>query len=362
MAGFVNRPAQRRAQRQYSLAIFKPDRIGDFVLALGAIRLLVDHFGSGQCVLIVSSMAQSLAAREFPGTQLVVVPPFDLSLRPASIWSGLKLRHQIGGMRFDKLVCLRHQRLRWQNLLLHWVEAAQPYGLENAAGYHLGAGSEMRFSVQEMYPSAAGHGMCCELEAHRAVIQGLMDKPVATTAVLPKFRSLTANGGPNLLVSPFSSSQLKDLPEGLLLAVLVALDAKYGFPIELSYAPDQMERGRALEAKIAQNGLRVVAARATSVVDYMDRVASACAVLTADTATVHIAVALDLPTVVVLGGGHYGLYGPWRKSARQVWVTAPLPCFHCNWVCTEAEAYCITHIKAGSILHAMDEVLNTRGR
>lgn len=354
MVGLVNRPARRRVQQHYALAIFKPDRIGDFVLALGAIRLLVRHFGADQCVLIISSMVRALAAREFPDTPLLLVPPLYLSFRPASIWSAVKLRHQFGGMRFNQLVCLRNQRWRWDNLLLHWVDAAQPYGLENAAAYHLGNAYEMRFLNQDAYPNLTTDGLCCELEAHRTVIQKLLHKPLASETVLPGFRSLSAQSGVNLLVSPFSSKHLKDFPESLLMDVLLALHAKHGFPIELSYAPYQTERGRALEAKIKQKGLRVVSGDVTSEGEYLNRVANARAVLTVDTATAHIATALDLPTVVVLGGGHFGLFGPWRKSARQVWVTKHLPCYHCNWLCHEPEPYCITRIPSDSIVQAME--------
>src|SRR5438552_3873027 len=56
------------------VAIVKLDRLGDFVLALGAIKLLVRHFGPERCVLIVSSAAAALAQREFPDVERMILP------------------------------------------------------------------------------------------------------------------------------------------------------------------------------------------------------------------------------------------------------------------------------------------------
>ena len=97
LVGLVNRPARRRVQKRCALAVFKPDRIWDCVLALGAIQLMVIHNGAGQCVLITASMTRPFAERELPDTPLLVVPPFVLPLRPASIWSALKLRNSSTG-------------------------------------------------------------------------------------------------------------------------------------------------------------------------------------------------------------------------------------------------------------------------
>src|SRR6202453_3980503 len=113
----ISKPARRSTQKKYSLCIFKPDGVGDFVLATGAIRLLLNHFGPDNCVLVICPMARALADMEFPQTPKVIVPLFRFSLRPRLFWAAIQPRNILGTLRFDKLVCLRHQRSRFQNLL-----------------------------------------------------------------------------------------------------------------------------------------------------------------------------------------------------------------------------------------------------
>src|SRR4051812_29936795 len=51
--------------------IFKLDRIGDFVLALSAIRELTRHYGESNCALIVYRPIVELAKNEFPAATII---------------------------------------------------------------------------------------------------------------------------------------------------------------------------------------------------------------------------------------------------------------------------------------------------
>src|SRR4030095_12192251 len=85
---------RRRTQGRFykRVGIFKPDSLGDLVLALGAIRRLVEHYGEENCVLVVCPLNAELAEREFPNVERVIVPGFDGRLWRT--WSALrKLRN-----------------------------------------------------------------------------------------------------------------------------------------------------------------------------------------------------------------------------------------------------------------------------
>ena len=62
--------------RRYRVAVVKLDRLGDAVLALGAIHTLIQEFGSQSCLLVVSPQAEVLMRREFPKVDLLVLPAF----------------------------------------------------------------------------------------------------------------------------------------------------------------------------------------------------------------------------------------------------------------------------------------------
>jgi len=92
-------------------------------------------------------------------------------------------------------------------------------------------------------------------------------------------------------------------------------------------------------------------------VEFAEAISQAELVLTVETSTAHIATALDRPTIVLNGGGHYGQFAPWRRSARQIWLTHRLDCFGCGWRCPYPAPYCLTRIAAEQVGAAIRAVL-----
>lgn len=125
-------------------------------------------------------------------------------------------------------------------------------------------------------------------------------------------------------------------------------------PIRIIASPSDEGRIRAMAARMASAGLRDVAPLATpSFKDYASAVASAKLVLTMETGTAHLSTAMDKDAVVILGGGHFGLLGPWSRSARQVWLSHRVPCYGCDWRCTQPEVTCITGIRPDDVAAAL---------
>lgn len=77
--------------------------------------------------------------------------------------------------------------------------------------------------------------------------------------------------------------------------------------------------------------------------------------LGAETGTAHMACALDVPQVVVLGGGHFGRFMPYSVSTRV--VVLPLDCYGCNWACRFATAHCVQDIAPVVIEQALRHAL-----
>ena len=61
-------------------------------------------------------------------------------------------------------------------------------------------------------------------------------------------------------------------------------------------------------------------------------------IVTNDTGTAHLAAALRVPTVCIMGGGHFGRFLPYPEEAHDAGIKLialyhPMPCFYCNWKC-----------------------------
>jgi len=78
----------------------------------------------------------------------------------------------------------------------------------------------------------------------------------------------------------------------------------------------------------------------------------------AESGGAHMACAVGVPNVVVLGGGHFGRFMPYSPLTSA--VTLPLDCFGCNWRCQYASAYCLTSLLPEVLGQAIAAALNRR--
>jgi ADP-heptose:LPS heptosyltransferase len=352
--------------RGSKVAIFKPDRIGDFILAVGAIRAIADAYGEDECVLFISPMVEELARREFPRAGRVLIPPFALKLWPA--WRELTAKplDPWWNHSFKVAISLRHHRMKWQELLFGRIRCVARWGLENRwVGDHP---FETRHIVAPLTgripaPSKAPDRLCLELESHRLVLERVFSRPVAPEQMLPILRPAAgAKVRNSLLVFPFSSERIKDIPEGLLVNSLRQFLPVCGLALEFAFTPADRPRYMELAAKLAHEGLPVpTLVETTSLGALIERVEGCSAVLSADTGPAHIAGALDKPMVALLGGGHFGTFAPWRRSERQEWLSHPMDCYQCQWFCKHSEPYCITRISPESVAGALTRVVRSAG-
>ena len=76
-----------------------------------------------------------------------------------------------------------------------------------------------------------------------------------------------------------------------------------------------------------------------------------------ETSLAHIAGALAVPQVIVLGGGHFGRFMPVHRTTTA--VILPLECFACNWSCRYTRPYCIRSIRPETVAQAVERSLAT---
>ena len=85
------------------------------------------------------------------------------------------------------------------------------------------------------------------------------------------------------------------------------------------------------------------------------------AVLTQETASLHLAVALHKPTVAIIGGGYYGRFYPWGDPRINRVARKPMDCYGCNWRCHYPTIRCIQEIPPDRIAEELEQVLNAAG-
>ncbi len=105
---------------------------------------------------------------------------------------------------------------------------------------------------------------------------------------------------------------------------------------------------------------------ATTLPELFDILAGAAILVGNDTGPAHIATALGAPTIVILGGGHFGANFPYPPEATPATMRVlfhAMKCFHCEWHCTQPHdpgqpVPCIDAVGVDEVLRAVDDCLN----
>jgi ADP-heptose:LPS heptosyltransferase len=76
-----------------------------------------------------------------------------------------------------------------------------------------------------------------------------------------------------------------------------------------------------------------------------------------DSALMHLAAAMRVPALCILGGGQPGRFLPYPDDPLVHVVTNPLPCYGCDWRCTQSEVACILGVSVAQIVDALHALL-----
>ena len=103
----------------------------------------------------------------------------------------------------------------------------------------------------------------------------------------------------------------------------------------------------------------------TTVPGLMDLLKHASAVLTNDTGPAHLAIALGVPTLVLVGGGHFGSFVPYPDAvcpSTARFLNVEMDCYHCFWGChlradEKASFPCVAAIEPSDVQAVLSELL-----
>jgi ADP-heptose:LPS heptosyltransferase len=361
---FVRRRTPKRPGKR--AAIIKLGKLGDSVLALGAIRSLLDQFGPENCTIISSPFARDLIASVFPSVEVLTVTTNHSTLRRTLVDLYRHRSHPVFRKGVDELVSLQHHRTLHDDLITSAIPARRAWGLANS---ELGAAglrdqlvnSSLRFDNITPVPPQ-DRAICRELSLHGALVSEVLGRKVSAESLRPQIRSEAAAPQPVLGLAPFSGSVLRDIPLRLLEGACRSAQA-LGYEVHV-WAPSREDARTVALVEHLRNAtpalVRIVQTPTTS--DLVLAISTSQLVVAAESAPAHIATALNRPLVAILGGGHFGWFAPWVSSRRQQWLYAPQVCFSCNWNCVHAEPICITRIRDEDFQKAISTVLEEAPR
>lgn len=176
-----------------------------------------------------------------------------------------------------------------------------------------------------------------------------IDPPPAWQPVNPAFRK--AAGSKRILVAPGVGGDARKA-WGLPRFIAVA-DALRSTDAEIVWleGPGDAEYLAGLPA--SETRLRFGSSELAQLVDTLRQ----CDLLLChDTAYVHLAAALDIPTVAIFGAGQHARFHP--TSGRVKIVTSEIACAGCQWHCLWDRLICVADISIESVIRAAQEMLS----
>ncbi len=326
--------------RRVDIIIYKVDRLGDWLLVQPSLeRVLAAARQSGQSVVIWASR-ETDALRELTGPDCPVESiAFEPRGRAAKIRRTFALGRLLSIYRAGTVISFRHAPEPLRDVILSAIRT-----------------DDIRALSWRMFPGPTG-SVPHEIYRHHALLAGLDLAPPTPATLLPSRPAprVSAASGP-IVLAPYSSAALKDWNIQGWIDVARALGDR-GLRWELWVGPDQRARAGDLARRLqaaAPDSLYEV--RSGSLRDLTNAINGAQLILTVDTLAAHLAVIADAPMVAILGGGQHGDFAPWQRSARQRWVTHPLPCYNCGWACHRPRVECIQDISPAAVIDAIGRV------
>ena len=203
-----------------------------------------------------------------------------------------------------------------------------------------------------------------EIIRHFRFVSALAGRPIA-----PAPPRLPWVGAPQAMTRPYAVLNFggnevgRRWPFERFLAVAQVLAARGLEIVFTGGAAEAAQRDRLAMAKCADFVDRI---GTTSLPQLLDLLSGSALVLSNDTGPAHLAIGLGVPTVVVVGGGHFASFVPYPAEVTPPgtrFVFRERACFHCFWNCTEPHEQgrafpCIDALDTAEVLAAIEAALS----
>jgi ADP-heptose:LPS heptosyltransferase len=344
------------------IALIRLDAIGDFVLWLDAARHLRTLYPGRYICLLANAAWCELAQGLSYWDEVIPIDVPGLVRRPLYRWRSI---HRISRRKFSLAIYPTYSRDFWTgDAVLRATRAAERIGYDGDISNS--SPTYRRYSDRwytRLVP--ARPGQLTELRRNAEFMShlgGLTLNPALAT--LPQ-----RAGGPHerqaayCILFPGASWSGKRWPAEHFVELGVRLRAQGDWRIVL--CGSSSERNLCDRVAHALGGDVLNLAGKTSLVQLTEWIRSAKLLVSNDTSATHIAAAVGTASVCILGGGHFGRFLPYDAliSGRVPKVAMhEMPCFHCNWNCTQphraGEAVpCISQVSVAQVFALALEAL-----
>lgn|GEM_PF-952787 len=275
---------------------------------------------------------------------------------------------------YDLLIQPRHYRfLKIDDLFLFWVRPAESWTLryDYDHAYSRKARCWMRL-VDACYTHPVP---LPPTKKELEISDGFLRAIAGTSAGLDLPTDWVNFAGPDLptpyfVVLPGTATPARQWPGANFAEVITAWLSRTEWTCVLCGGPRETELAAEIMARVGSP--RVVnRCGQTTILQLCGVIAGARMVVGNDTGGIHIAALAKVPSVVIIGGGHWGKFLPYPETERFHHLTSPRlatvmhPCFGCGWQCHKVPAGqlfpCVAEVTPAQVLREMKELFSESG-
>ena len=347
--------------RKGGLLVVRMDGIGDMVLFRAALEKYADALGvnPGEITVLGCRSWEPIVAELFAGYRVIAIDEHAYARRP---FYRFKINLMVRRLAPEVAVCDSYFRRALMADSLIWASGADrkvvsvPYANEATRAEYTWYMSQVDDAVDTgPYPSH-------ECERHARFLSVVTGENIRAAPPSLEWRDRSPNfesGAPYIVLNPGSNEYGRRWPFDSYATVARQLMAR-GFRIAVIGSASESPPAKTWDSLRAEAAI-IDLIGVTSLPELLDVLKGAAGVITNDTGPAHLAIALGAPTVVIVGGGHFGSFVPYPaialpSNARFVWKH--MDCYHCFWRChlrtSDFDSFpCVAGVTENQVIEAL---------
>lgn len=151
-----------------------------------------------------------------------------------------------------------------------------------------------------------------------------------------------------ITIAPFSSNKNKDWPMKSYIELLHYISNEVKLKALLLGNLKQKKRIDAI-IKFQKQNLVFNLAGIFTIVESAAIVQRSSIFIGNDSALLHIAKAVKVPTIGIIGGGSFDIFHPYMSTHSDKLLYHTMDCFGCEWKCIYEEPFCLTKVTVGNV-------------
>ncbi len=329
---------RRASPSECNVLVLRLDHLGDFILWLPAAHAIRDRFPKPRFRIVLLANRQWASwARQLDIFDAVWAADRN-KLARSRPYRGAWLRRLRRSGFGIVLNPLFSREFALGDLLVRATAATESIGLHAARPSVDGA---LLTLGDRWYSRLVAAG---DTPIHELYLNAVFASALGVDSVLPSASWLAGPEGgadlslppmPYAVVSAGSSDLRKNWPASRFVEVLRRLHSVTNWSIVVCGGPGEDALGQRLADELG--GKAVNLAGRTTLAQLGAVIGRAALVLTTDSGPAHLAAALGVPSVAIVGGGHPGRFLPYPETVaapvRARHAATYMPCYGCRWVC-----------------------------